>query len=53
MKCVCYVIYVVYTMRATADKLFQHLQDDGTADSTTTESLRHQRALFEAGALLS
>ena len=33
----------------TADKLFQHRWDDGTADAATKEALRYQRALLEGG----
>src|SRR5688572_10580742 len=31
----------------TADKLFQHLQDDGGADPATREALRYRGALLE------
>jgi len=31
----------------TADKLFQHLQADGSADAATREALRYRRALLQ------
>jgi Fic family protein len=37
----------------TADKLFRHLQAEGTADSATREALRYRRALLEGFATLN
>jgi Fic family protein len=36
----------------TADKLFQHLEADGSADPATREALRYRRALLEGAAEL-
>ena len=37
----------------TADKLFRHLQAEGTADPATREALRYRRALLEGFATLN
>jgi len=37
----------IENIATTADKLFQHLQADGSADPATKEALRYRRALLE------